>query len=88
MGQYCVPSSLDGGQCAPICDPDAGNSCPSGAYCGVMFDGIPSFGACVTCQPRFAPCQQNSDCCSNDCEPGCAYDYSQAGWGANCMECR
>ncbi|MHB8421082.1 MAG: hypothetical protein ACYDCL_23685 [Myxococcales bacterium] len=54
----------------------------------LAYPWVQHFGACVACLPRFAPCQQSSDCCSNDCEPGCSYDYTQNGWGAGCMECR
>ena len=89
VGQFCVPGSLDGGTCAPVCDPTSqAPGCPPGTRCGVVMDGLPSFGACVACLPRRAQCSQNSDCCGGDCEPGCSFDYTQNGWGQGCMECR
>ncbi len=91
-GYYCLATAPDAGSCTPICDPNApnpnANGCPAGTHCGVVFDGVPTFGACVACLPRRAPCQANADCCSGDCEPGCSFDYSQGGWGQGCMECR
>ena len=89
VGQVCVPGALDGGTCAPVCDPSAAtSSCPAGTRCGVVFDGMPSFGACVACLPLRAACAQGSDCCSGDCEPGCSFDYGPNGWGPGCLECR
>ena len=86
LGQFCVPTSLDGGYCAPLCVPDGGSSsCQNGTRCIVPYDPYPStLGVCATCGPRFSPCQQNSDCCSNDCEPGCSFGPGM--W--SCMDCR
>ncbi|MHB1843458.1 MAG: hypothetical protein ACYCWW_01310 [Deltaproteobacteria bacterium] len=88
-GYYCLPSSLDAGSCTLVCDPTAPHPyCPQGTHCGVVVDGAPTFGACVACLPRRAPCQTGADCCSGDCEPGCSFDYTENGWGPGCMECR
>ncbi len=89
-GSYCLSTGPDGGSCVPVCDPSkpGGAQCPSGTHCGVVFDGMPSFGACVACLPARAPCQTGADCCDGDCEPGCSFDYTPDGWGAGCRECR
>ena len=88
-GQFCVPQSLDAGSCALVCDPaDAGDACPAGTHCGVVVDGMPSFGACVACLPHRGACQQDSDCCSGTCAPGCSFDWTQSGWAPGCQECQ
>ncbi len=90
-GLYCLPTGPDAGSCTAICDPNQTKPvqpCPTGTHCGVIFDGMPGFGACVACLPRRAPCQTNADCCSGECEPGCSFNASLSGWGQGCMECR
>ena len=75
IGNDCAPGLTcimwqEGAACSSFCDPETGDGCPEGKYCGANMRSNPEIGLCV---PRPVPC----DIFNDDCPEGQACGFSR-----------